>query len=782
MPGRQLGRYNIRRKIGAGAMGEVYLVHDTHLDRDVALKVLPSVSLPDEKARYRLLAEARAASRLNHPNICTVHEAGEIDGEVFIAMEYVEGRRLNDIISPSGLPQEKIVSYGLQLASALAHAHERGIIHRDLKPSNIIVTPQDCLKLLDFGLAQRASVIDPTDSTISKAKLEAVEPGGTLPYSAPEVLRGSGADARSDIWSLGIVFYEMAAGSRPFGGRTVFELTSAIFNKPRPALPPSMPMGLDLIVQRCLEKEPLHRYQRASELRAALETISPIAAGEGNRTVAHYQGRLSTRWILLAGALMIAVLSLWLGIGRLPSGDALSKSVAVLPLSNLSADAEQEYFADGMTDQLITELGSISALKVISRTSMMRYKNTRKSLPEIAQQLNVGAVVQGSVLRSGNHIRITVQLTDGKTDQNLWAQSYERDMEDIVRLQAEVASAIALQIRAKLTPQEQAHLARNVRVDPDAYQTYLRGRFFWEKRTGVGFQKALELFQEAISRDPTFAQPYCGLADTYTLERDYGLLSFEEANSLARAAALRAVELDDTLSEAHTSLASILQDYDRDWIASEREYRRAIDLNPSYATAHQWYGTLLSVLGRHGEAISQETQARELAPFSARVAIDQGYAFFHARQYDNTVQEGIEALALDPNLAGGHELLGRAYLSKKLHAQAIKEFREAAALTRESRTDTALLAYAYATDGHRELASRAVAELSSLPTSSAPFYHIAMIYLALDRKQDAMVALEQAFGAKSDKWLPLIGVEEAFDPLRAEPRFQAMIKRLQLTP
>lgn len=780
IPGQQLGRYRIRGKIGAGGMGEVYLAHDTNLHRDIALKVLPSGSIPDSNARNKLLAEARAASRLNHPNICIVHEAGEIDDEVFISMEYIEGRQLSNIISPSGLTQDKIISYGLQLANALAHAHQRGVIHGDLKPSNVIVTPEDRLKLLDFGLAKRAPVSDPTETTTTNTLQTSGQLGGvTLAYASPEGLRGSSGDARSDIWCLGIVLYEMVVGRRPFEGCTPFELTSAIIHQPLPALPLTTPSGLEVVVRRCLEKKPGQRYQRVAEVAAALEAISAVPAGADKGTVSHLRGKLPPRHFL-AVLVMIALLAFWFITTRRQSEVVLSKSVAVLPFTNLSSNAEQEYFADGMTDELITELGSISALKVISRTSMMRYKGTRQPLPEIAQQLNAGSIIQGSVLRSGNHVRITVQLTDGRTDHNLWAQSYERDLEDIVTLQAEIASAIASQISAQLTPQEEAHLARNSRVDPEAYQLYLRGRFFWEQRTPQGFQKALDLFHDSITRDPTYAPAYCGIADTYILQQNYGFLSFEDAHSLARAAALRAVELDSTLAEAHTSLASVLEDYDWNWTASESEYKRAIELNPSYATAHEWYGNLLSVLGRHDEAIAQLQKARELAPLSARAAVDLGYAFFHARQYDYAVQEGHKALELEPNLAAAHELLGRAYLSKKFRAQAITEFQAAATLTQMSRTDRALLAYAYATAGRKDLALKMVRDLNSLPTSAVPFYHIAMIYLALDNKDGAMATLEHEFSSGHDKWLPLIGIEDAFDPLRSEPRFQAIVKQLQL--
>jgi serine/threonine protein kinase/Tfp pilus assembly protein PilF len=775
---REFGQYRIREKIGAGGMGEVYRAHDTHLDRDVALKVLPADSVPDESARQKLLSEARAASRLNHPNICVVHEAGEIGGEVYFAMEFVEGRPLNNIITPRGLSSEKVLSYGIQLAGALAHAHEHGILHGDLKTSNIIITPQDCVKLLDFGLAQRIPISEPSATTTSFTLLERGRGACTLAYAAPELLKGLSVDARTDIWCLGIVVYEMTTGRRPFEGETPFELTSAILTRQCPALPPSAVAGLNLVVHRCLEKDPVNRYQGAIEVRAALEAVG--ADNSTGREPFSPQRNFVIRLTLAVAILVVAGLCVWLGLEGKSTQPTAIRSIAVLPLTNLSADKEQDYFTDGMTDELITELGSVSSLNVISSASVMRYKDTHSSVSQIARQLHVGAVVQGSVMRSDHRVRITVQLTDGRTDENLWAQSYERDLQDVLRLQAEVATTIATQVRAQLRTQEKTHLANVSQVDPDAYQLYLRGRFFWEQRTPESFQKALELFREAVSKDPTYAQAYCGIADTYTLLQDYGLVSFDEAHARAREASVRAIELDDTLAEAHTSLASILEDYDRDWAASEKEYKRAIELNPSYSTAYQWYGTFLSVLGRHDEAISQEKRANELAPLSARAAVDLGYAYFHAREYDNAIKQGLQALDLDPKLPGGHELLGRAYLSKRRWSEAIAEFQEASTLTLNSRTDQALLAYAYAKSGRRDSALSAIKEFGSLPKSSVPYYHIAIIYAALGEKEHSLDALEDAFAWEHDKWLPYVGVEEAFDSLRSEPRFISITKKLQL--
>jgi serine/threonine protein kinase/tetratricopeptide (TPR) repeat protein len=781
MLGPGFGKYRIIRRIGAGGMGEVYRAHDTQLDRDVALKILPAKSLPSLHARRQLLAEAQSASALNHPNICVIHEAGDIDGQVFIAMEYVEGQELRDVIRPEGLAVDTIVEYGVQLADAIAHAHGHGIVHRDLKTSNIMVTPEGRVKLLDFGLAVRTLW---SESAVNAASTESSHGNagvaGTLPYIAPEMLAGGEADARSDIWSLGIILYELATGRRPFAGRTHYELATVILHDRPPSL--SDPR-LDLVVQRCLNKNPARRYQRASELRAALETIQFVSTPAHSFAVRSSRSYISMPWLLGLCTVVLGLILLFL-ITRTPNSDHIAaiRSLAVLPLTNLSSDSEQEYFADGMTDQLITQLGTINALRVVSRTSVMHYKGTREGLTEIAKALHVDAVVQGSVLRAGDQVRITVQLTDAKTDRNLWAQSYDRHAQDIVKLQGDVATAIAWQIRAKLTSTEKARLSDAGTVDPEAYQLYLRGRFFWDQRSPEGFKKALALFHEATERDTSYARAYCGIADTYILLQDYGLLSPDEAYPAARNAALKAVALDKMLAEAHTSVAGILQNYDRDWAESEKEYRLSIELNPNYVTAHQWYGTLLTILSRHDEAIAEERLATELAPVSARVSIDLGYALFHGRRYAEAIEQGQKALELDPRLASGHELLGWAYLSGNLGDEAIQHFQTAATLTRNSIGDRALLAYAFAKSGRTERALKILRDLESLPVASAPHHHIAMIYVALGNYEKALTALEQASRWQRDKWPQLLGVEDAFDPIRSEPRFQAILQHLKLEP
>ncbi len=779
--GQQFGRYRVKKKLGAGAMGEVYHAHDTQLNRDVALKVLQSSDTASDLDRQEILNEARASSALNHPHICVVYEAGEVDGRVYIAMEYIEGKQLSDIIPTTGLPTDVTIRYGLQLADALAHAHGRGVVHRDLKPSNIMVTPDGRIKLLDFGLA-RPIPMNETGSTATIGYGDKL--AGTLPYIAPEILTGSTAQAGSDIWSFGVVLYEMVTGQHPFRGRTEFELSSAIIHDPPPTLPDHVGAPLSVIVNRCLEKTPQRRYQQVSEARSALEAIQPASASQYQLPIPRGQPR-QTKRILAVGATILSVVGLiWFaGTRRSPEDGKPSpiRSLAVLPFVNLSSEADHQYFADGMTDQLITQLGTISNLRVISRTSVMHYKGTHETVPKIAKELHVDAVIQGSIMTSSDRVRVSIQLTDARTDANIWTQSYNRDLRDLVRVQDELAIAIARQIQANLTTQGRAQVSTAGTTNPEAYQLYLRARYFWNQTTPEGYQKALALFLKAIAADPNYAQAYCGLADTYTLMQDDGLISPAEAYPLARGAAQKAVQLNDNLAEAHTSLGGNLQDYDRNWPAAEEEYKHAIELNPNYATAHQWYSTLLTMLGRNEESIAEARKASELAPLTARITIDYGYALFHAKRYDEAIEQAQKGLELDPRLAGGYELLGRAYLSKGMGPDAIRQFQRAASLTDNSMTDRALLSYAYAKSGKSQQALTILRQLEAQPETSAPYFHIAMIYTALNEREKALSAVEQAGRWERDKWPQCFGMEEAFDPIRSDPRFRSVLQQFQLS-
>ncbi|MGA9564361.1 MAG: protein kinase [Candidatus Korobacteraceae bacterium] len=779
--GQQFGRYRVKKKLGAGAMGEVYHAHDTQLNRDVALKVLQSSDTASDLDREEILNEARASSALNHPNICVVYEAGEVDGRVYIAMEYIEGKQLSDVIPTAGLSTDVTIRYGLQLADALAHAHGHGVVHRDLKPSNIMVTPDGRIKLLDFGLARPIPMTE-TGSTASLIHGEKL--AGTLPYMAPEILTGSTAQASSDIWSFGVVLYEMVTGRHPFRGRTEFELSSAIIHDPAPTLPDHVGARLSVIVNRCLEKTPQRRYQRVGEARSALEAIQPASLSQYSVPVPRSQPRQLKR-IVAVGATILGSLGLiWFAISRRSLEERSPspvRSLAVLPFVNLSSDADRQYFADGMTEQLITQLGTISNLRVISRTSVMHYKGTHATVPEIAKELHVDAVIQGSIMPANDRVRVSIQLTDARTDANIWTQSYNRDLRDLVRVQDELAIAIARQIQANLAPQGKTEASTAGTTNAEAYQLYLRARYFWNQTTPEGYQKALALFLKAIAADPNYAQAYCGLADTYTLMQDDGLISPAEAYPLARGAAEKAVQLNDSLAEAHTSLGGNLQDYDRNWSAAEEEYKRAVELNPNYATAHQWYSTLLTMLGRNEESIAEARKASELAPLTARVTIDLGYALFHAKRYDEAIEQAQKGLELDSRLAGGYELLGRAYLSKGMGQEAIRQFQQAESLTDNSMTDRALLAYAYARIGKSQQALTILRQLETLPESSAPYFHIAMIYTALNEREKALSAVEQAGRWERDKWPQCFGMEEAFDPIRSDPRFRSVLQQFQLS-
>ncbi len=554
MIGETFGRYQIVEAIGAGGMGIVYRAHDVTLDRDVALKLLHAEALESPAARDRFLREARALSHLNHPHICTVHEIGEVRGRAFIAMEYVKGRQLSAVIPSDGLPLETLSRYGIQIADAIGHAHEHGIVHRDLKSSNVVVTPEGGVKVLDFGIARRE---DRDEDGRLQTQERITQPGvvmGTPGYMAPEVIVGKPADARADIWALGVILHEMASGALPFTGPTPIEFASAILKESPAPLPPRVPPMLRGIVQRCLAKEPGQRYHNAGEVRAALEAVASAPLTETLSPQRRVGGR-HLRWAMvgIAVAVLLAAIALNTTGWRNNPTETPIRSVAVLPLENLSGDPEQEYFADGMTDQLTADLSSISTLRVISRTSVMQYKKARKPLPAIAKELNVDAVVEGSVVRVGDKVRITARLIRAGTEETLWAQSYERDLRDVLALQSEVAKSVAGEVDITLTPQEQTRLARARPVNPEAHELSLLGSFHASKGTEEGLRKGIQYYEQAIAKDPGDAGSYTGMAEAYT-----ELSSWYEhprvAMPRAKAAAETAVKLNDSLAAAHAVL------------------------------------------------------------------------------------------------------------------------------------------------------------------------------------------------------------------------------------
>ena len=786
--GQSISHYRIVEKLGAGGMGEVYRARDEQLQRDVAFKILPPDSQGSADAKQKLLREARSASALKDPHICVIHEVGEAGGQSFIVMELVEGRPLDSLISPEGLRPELVVRYGSQIAAALAHAHEHGIIHRDIKSANVVITPSGQVKVLDFGLAklgddrQTAEAIRLTQSAAHAGTVV-----GTLPYMAPEILRGEEAGATSDIWSLGVTLFEMSAGHLPFRGQTSFELTSGILREPLPLLPPQLPPGLRMVIERCLEKEPGHRYQRASEVGAALEaahTQQGTSSFAVSASASAADSRKPSPWIL--GVIVMAVLAAALlaaNVGGLrdrafhrASAPGIH-SLAVLPLENLSGDPQQQYFADGMTEELTTELSQVSSLRVVSRTSAMRYKGTQKSVPEIARELNVDAVVEGSVEREGDRVRITAQLVQGANDTHLWAKGYERDFRDSLRLQDEVAQAIVDEIQLKLTPQEHARFARNDVIDPAAHEDYLRGLFHLNLHNGPDERKAIEFFQAAIKKDPAYAAAYAALADSYRALIFNSNAAPGDVLPQSKAAAKRAIEIDSQLAEAHTSLATNLADYDWDWAGGEREFQTALRLNPNSSITHLSYAHFLRQEGKIEEAIREARRGVALDPVSPQGTFLLGQSLYEARRYDEAISQLRKALDLEPRFWPAHLYLGKTLAEQGQYQEAVEELRKAGDFTAEP---YATIGYVYGRMGRAADASKVIADLQEQSKQGyvAPT-DFAKVYLGLGDKEQAFAWLEKGY-QQHDFWLTFLKGDPMFDSLRSDPRFQNLVRRIGL--
>ncbi len=787
--GQRLGPYEVLGLLGAGGMGEVYRARDARLERDVALKLLPHDRFEDATGRARLIREARAAASLNHPCICTIYEVGEEAGQTYLAMELVDGEPLSVIAHERALPAADVCRYGEQIAEALAHAHAHGIVHRDLKSANVVATRDGRVKVLDFGLAKRMTGPTPARvNTESETGATLTEPGqlvGTVAYMAPEQLRGEPADARSDLWALGVVLYELVSGARPFTGQSSFEVISKIVSDKPPALSRPVPVGLRAVIEKCLEKEPARRYQTASEVCAALAAIE----GDGPAPWTALRYALAHRTWLLASAAALALVGLAVGLNfrelqtRWQGASARRiESLAVLPLANLSGDSGQEYFADGMTELLSTDLARLSGVKrVIGRGSVLRYKGTTTPIQEIARDLKVDGLVTGSVLRSGNRVSITAQLLDPATGSQLWANRYDRDLQDVFAVRNEIVSAIVRGMRAQLSPAETARLSTAAAVQPEVFEAYLQGHFHWLKQTREDDDLAERYFQTALDKDPNYALALAGLGLVWMQRGDNGIAPPSDAFPKADALIKKAVSLDDSSADVHVTLANHLLTF-YDWPGAEREFRRAIEINPNLADAHFFYADFLLGQKRPDEWKPEMQRALELDPLNEFNWTYYGWDLNYLGRYDEAIPIFQRVLRTAPNKGASHLGLWGAYYRTQRYDLALASAREYFLSTGDREFADALGSSAADAASYRA-AMRRAGEIMAARSKErlVPGIRIARMFAHAGDTDAAIQWLEKAYENRESPLARLAVVWDWLD-LHGDPRFQDLLHRLKLPP
>ncbi len=775
MIGQTISHYKILEKLGEGGMGVVYKAEDTKLKRTVALKFLSPQALGTEEEKARFIHEAQSAAALNHPNICTVYEIDEREGQPFIAMEYIEGQSLEGIIASGPLKLGEAQNVAMQIAEGLHEAHRRRIVHRDIKSANIMITHEGRVKIMDFGLAK------------SPGRTQLTREGttvGTVAYMSPEQTRGEEVDHRTDIWSLGVVLYEMISGQSPFKGDHEQAIVYSIVNeepKPLTHLRTAVPVELERITRKAMAKSPRDRYQHADEVMVDLRSLTVEIDSAGVTTGPAKKGFTRKRFGLVFGTVVVIAIALVLArLYLIPEKSEVIDSLAVLPLENLSGDPDQEYFADGMTEALIAGLGKMGTLKVISRTSVMRYKETRKSIPEIARELDVDAILEGSVLQISGRVRITTQLIDAASDRHLWAESYERDLRDVLALQSDVACAIAREINIKLAPREKGESFSVRQIDPRAHEAYLKGRYHWNKRTEQGIGKGIEHFEEAIRIDPDYAQAYAAIAEAFVVLGDWGYYPPRETEKKIRDYAQKALAIDDELAAAYSALAKVSGDFDFSWDVAEEYYKKAILLNPNYETAHQWYSSFLSSLGRHDEAIEHAKQAIRLDPLSLVINQNLSLAYYYARRYDEAIEQGRKALELDKNFSSIYQVIFLCYMQKGMIPEAVEAFKQAVSLNERTKMYAKDIDHAYKISGYEGFAEWIIEYMEewTLGAFHRPFYY-AIAYASIGDKNKAFEWLERAYEVRL-RFVATIGVEPALDSLRSDPRFGELLKKIGL--
>ena len=791
--GKLIGHYRIESLIGVGGMGEVYLARDERLGRKAALKLLPDNLTIDEAQLSRFKNEARSASALNHPNILTVYEIGAEGDRQFIAMEFIEGVTLRASITCGRINPHAALEIAVQVASALAAAHQAGVVHRDIKPENIMLRPDGYVKVLDFGIAKLTEHRPASDdhTTETTATLQ-TRPGlvlGTARYMSPEQARGQMVDARTDIWSLGVVLYEMVGGNPPFRGETPSDCIASILTTEPPPLSGvllDVPLKLESILQKALRKNSDERYQTIKEMLAEVRILKAKLETEGSLSQTRSGGDSNTteikrpkRGVLvtLGAALFAAAAVACFFFFFVPAALTNKKSIAVLPFENLSEDKSNAYFADGIQDEILTRLSKIADLKVISRTSTEKYKSKPDNLREIAKQLGVSNILEGSVQKAADQVRVSVQLINATTDGHLWAEIYDRKLTDIFKVETDIAKTIAETLQAKLTGSEEHAISVKPTADAAAYQLYLKGRFFWGRRSGDNIPKAIEYFEEAIRQDPNYALAYAGLAEAWITLPGHASARLQDVKLKAKEAALKSLQIDDTLAGAHTALAQVLF-FDLDFAGAIKEFQRAIDLDPNYATAHHWYanGPLLA-LGRFDEAVAEGARAVELDPLSPIINVNQANNFIIAGRYDEAIYEIRKALELDPEFGYAHSNLGLALELKGDLPGAIAEFRRAHQLNGDP-LSLAYLGNLYGKTGNVTEAANILTELEELTkTKYVSAYAFALVQAGLGNRAEALRWLEKCYADRSQE-IAYVRVDRLLDPLRDDPGFQNLVGRV----
>ncbi len=769
LPGKLLGPYKILELLGSGGMGDVYQAHDARLGRNVALKILPDHFVTNKARLHRFQKEARAASALNHPNIITIHEIGETETVHYLVLELIEGETLRALLSNSRIDLPRAVDIAIQTASALAAAHAAGIVHRDIKPENIMLRRDGYVKVLDFGIAK---LIEGCEVSSTGLSFE-TSPGlvmGTAHYMSPEQAQGLKVDERTDIWSLGVVLFEIVTGQLPFKGRTLSHTVVSIVEQPLPSLE-QVPVAVGRILTKALKKNPDERYQTIHAMLADLKILqreleSGVSGVRRHWTIA-----------ILALAVLLATLAGVVYFTRTTKQSI--NSLAILPFVNGTSDPNTEHLSEGITEGLINNLSQAPKLRVIARSTAFRFNGKDPDPQRVGSELGVDAVVTGRVTQLDDTLVIQVDLVDVSSGAQIWGERFNRKLTDVATMQQEISEEISTRLHLRMTDEERSRVSRRHTVNAEAYQSYLKGRYQWNKRTQDGLKKSIEYFTEALEKDPGYAQAHAGVADSYNTLARFNLLQPQEAYPKARVAATKALEIDDTLSEAHASLAVVKMDYEWDLPGAEREFKRAIALNPGYPGAHQWYGLLLAARGQTEEALAEMKQAHELDPLSLIVDMGLGGLYIYARRYDEAIAHLEKTRDLHPEAFQPDSNLAYVYEIKGMKDEAVAAHLKSRTLAGDSAERVSALKAAYTVSGWKGFLQKRVDEIKAQAKQKRYFspFSVALLYTQMGDKNQALTWLEKSYAERNYRLL-FIKIDARLDSLRSEPRFIDLMKRV----